>query len=124
MVSADAKCKVSVGEPGFPIASVSRGKQVVVGKNETFKVGDHDFSRVSLIPDAMLFHSIPDRNEEATHSPEECNKATGGKWYTGKVYYCVKDMPSQGSTAVRGVPEFDTALRQQYDGETVPVVEN
>ena len=114
MVSADAKCKVSVGEPGFPIASVSRGKQVVVGKNETFKVGDHDFSRVSLIPDAMLFHSIPDRNEEATHSPEECNKETGGKWYTGKVYYCVKNMPLKGSTVVGGVAELDTALRQQY----------
>ena len=26
MISADAKCKVSVGEPGFPIAAVSRGK--------------------------------------------------------------------------------------------------
>ena len=59
MVSADTKCKISVGEPGFPIAAVTRGK-LVVGKNETFKVGDHDYSEVSLIPDAMLFHSIPE----------------------------------------------------------------
>ena len=29
MVSADAKCKVSVGEPGYPIAAVSRGKQII-----------------------------------------------------------------------------------------------
>ena len=62
MVSADAKCKVSVGEPGYPLAAVSRGKQVVVGKNETFKVGDHDFSKLSLIPDAMLFQSILKKN--------------------------------------------------------------
>ena len=40
--SADAK--VSVSKPGFPIAAVARGKKVVVGVNETFKVGDHDFS--------------------------------------------------------------------------------
>ena len=46
MISADAKCKVSVGEPGYPIASVSRGKAVIVGVNETFKVGDHDYSKV------------------------------------------------------------------------------
>ena len=59
MISADAKCEVSVGEPDFPIASVSRGKAVIVGRNEKFKVGDHDFSKVSLIPDATLIHSIP-----------------------------------------------------------------
>lgn len=27
-LSMDDKCKVDVGEPGFPIAAVSRGKQV------------------------------------------------------------------------------------------------
>ena len=42
MVSADAKCKISVGEPGFPIAAVTRGKLVVVGV--------HDYSKISLIP--------------------------------------------------------------------------
>ena len=52
MISADAKCKVSVGEPGFQIAVVSREK-AVVGRNEVFKVGDHDFPKVSLIPDLL-----------------------------------------------------------------------
>ena len=28
-VSADAKCKVSIEEPGFPMAAVSRGKKVI-----------------------------------------------------------------------------------------------
>ena len=60
MVSADAKCKVSVGEPGYPIATVSWGKQVIVGVNETFKVGDHDYSKILLIPDVILIHSIPE----------------------------------------------------------------
>ena len=31
-VSADANTKVQVGEPGFPIASVARGRQVIVGE--------------------------------------------------------------------------------------------
>ena len=73
MISADSKCKVSVGEPGSPIAAVSRGKDVIVGRNEVFKVGDHDFSKVSLIPDAIRIHSIPE-NEEEEQEVTECNK--------------------------------------------------
>ena len=54
MISSDAKCKVSVGEPGTPIASVSRGKRVIVGVNQTLQVSDHDYSKISLIPDATF----------------------------------------------------------------------
>ena len=32
LFSVDAKCKDSVGEPDFPIASVTRDKKVIVGK--------------------------------------------------------------------------------------------
>ena len=56
--SADAKCKVSVGEPGFPIAAVARGMKVVVRVNETFKVGDYNFSKLSFIPDAYMKYQI------------------------------------------------------------------
>ena len=52
--SANAKCKVSVGETGFPVAAVARGKKVVVDVNETFRVADHDFSKLSFIQDAYL----------------------------------------------------------------------
>ena len=82
MVSSDAKCKVSVGEPGTPIASV---KKVIVGLNETFQVADHDFSKISLIPDANFIQSIPEKED--------------GSWYKGQVYYSIKDMALQGSTA-------------------------
>ena len=57
--SANAKCKVSVGEADFPLASVSQGKKVVVGVNESFKVADHDFSKVCLIPDVIFVQDIP-----------------------------------------------------------------
>ena len=56
-ISADAKWKVQVGEPGYPIAG---GKHVIVGHNETFAVGDHDFTNLSLIPDAI--HAISEDN--------------------------------------------------------------
>ena len=55
MISSDAKCKVSVGEPGTPIASVSRGERVIVGVNQTLQVSDHDYSKISFIPDATLY---------------------------------------------------------------------
>ena len=58
------KCKISVGEPGYPLAAVVHGKQVIVGKNETFQVADHDFSKLSIIPDGILIHKIPENNEE------------------------------------------------------------
>ena len=41
--SADAKCKIPIGEPGFPLAVVARGKRVIVDRNEVFKVVDHDY---------------------------------------------------------------------------------
>ena len=56
--SADAKFKVSVGEPDFPLAPEVK-KKVVVGVNESFRTADHDFSEVSLIPDTIFVQDIP-----------------------------------------------------------------
>ena len=58
--SAAADCKLSVGEPDFPLASPSRGRKVVVGVNQSFRVVGHDFSMVSLFPDAIFVQNIPD----------------------------------------------------------------
>ena len=110
MISADAKCKVRIGEPDIPIACVSRRKAVIVGKNETFKVGDHDFSRTSLIPDAILIHTIPDEKEVDEDEEVECNKQSVGEWYTGKVFYSVKNMAPEGSSAIPGVAEISTSV--------------
>ena len=61
----DDKAKVPVGEPGFPLAAVTRGKKVVVGENQVFLVGDHDFSRMSFIPSVTLVTDIPDEADES-----------------------------------------------------------
>ena len=113
MVSADAKCKVSIGEPDFPIAAVTRGKAVIVGKNQTFKVGDHDFSKVSLIPDATLIHAIP-TSTVTKNDDFDTNKNSVGSWYTGNVFYSVKDMATKGSSAQRGVTELSIALQSHF----------
>ena len=64
-------------------------------------------------------YSIPE-NEEEEQEDTECNKQSVGKWYTGKVFYSVKDMPTQGSSAIRGVAEVNTALMSHYDSENFP----
>lgn len=123
-LSADAKCKISVGEPGFPLAAVTRGKRVIIGKNQQFHVADHDYSKLSIIPDAVLVHQIPDSddtqgiNEDNSGAGDtnliECGKDHTGDWYTGKVYYSFKNMVLQGSTALRGVVELGRVLETSY----------
>ena len=105
MISSDAKCKGSVGEPGAPIVSVSRGERVVVGVNQTLQVYDHDYSKISLIPDATFIQTIPDEDDDT--------------WYRGQVFYSIKDMALQRSTALRGGVEPSEALDSFY-GIEVP----
>ena len=51
---------MKVGEPGFPVAAVDRGKSVLVGKNAAFSVGDYDFTKVKLIPSVSFLIDIPE----------------------------------------------------------------
>ena len=85
--------------------------------NETFKVGYHDFSKLSFIPDAYLLHEIPD--QETKISTLERNKdgntimtKTSKIWYTGQVYYGIKNMVTEGSTAMRWAAEFGKIISQ------------
>ena len=61
MLTRNAK---SVEEPDFPFASISRGNKVVVGVNKSFRVADHDFSKVSLTPYLYkIFPSLRMKNQ-------------------------------------------------------------
>ena len=68
---------MKVREPGFPVAAAERGREVVVSLHETFAVGDHDFTRFSIIPSVIFHLSIPNTFE--------------GSWYTGEVSVRLKD---------------------------------
>ena len=71
MVFLNDKHRVKVGEPGLPVASVERGKKVLVSLNNTFQVCDHDFISFSLIPSVTLLIDVPDKID--------------GSWYHGVV---------------------------------------
>ena len=60
-VSQDDKHFVKVGEPGFPVAAVERGKQVVVSADAPFSVGDHDFTKAKIIPSVTLLCNVPEK---------------------------------------------------------------
>lgn len=71
------KHRIKVGEPGYPLAAAERGCQVVVSLNQSFQVGNHDFSCFSQIPSVNLEVHIPD--------------SIDGSWYQGKVFIGFKD---------------------------------
>jgi len=57
---------------GEPVAAVERGKRVIVCKDKSFEVADHDFTKFSLIPSVILEVDIP--------------KEVSGSWYRGQVH--------------------------------------
>ena len=103
LFSVDAKCKVSVGEPDFPIASVTKGKKVILGINQSFEVSDHDFSKISIIPDAVFVQKSPENKQQD-------DEGFQSSWFSGKVFYSFKSMVTQGSSALRGVVEIAKML--------------
>ena len=70
----------------FPIADVSRGKVVAMGKNKEFKDGDHDFSIASFVPDATLVYFIPENDREEDEENTNGSKDTDEKLCNGKCY--------------------------------------
>ena len=59
-VCQDDKHTIKVGEPGYSIAAVEWGKQGLVGLNEKLVVGDHDFTKLSLVPSVNFIINIPE----------------------------------------------------------------
>ena len=68
-ISLDDKHKIKIGEPGYPVAAAERGRRVPVREDEYFTVGDHDFTKFSLVPSVVFLINV---SEEITDS-----------WYTG-----------------------------------------
>ncbi|CAB5209769.1 unnamed protein product [Rhizophagus irregularis] len=59
LIFMDDKHRCKVGEPGYPVAAVERGRQVIVSKNKAFKVADHDFTKCGIIPSVTMLCEIP-----------------------------------------------------------------
>ena len=71
-VSLDDKHKVKIGEPNYPVAAAERGKRIIVRSDEVLSVGDHDFTKFSLVPSVIFILNIP---EEISDS-----------WYSGMIW--------------------------------------
>ncbi len=67
-VSIDDKHKIKVGEPGYPVAAAERGRQVLVREDEFLTVGDHDFTKFSLILSVVFLINIPEEIADSWYS--------------------------------------------------------
>ncbi len=68
---------MKVGEPGFPVAAAERGRRVLTAAGSRFLVGDHDFTKISLVPSVVLDIPIPEDVSES--------------WYSGQVHVGLKE---------------------------------
>ena len=104
-MSLDDKHNIQVGEPGYPVAAVERGRKVLVAANKTFAVGDHDFTKVKLVPSVCLKINIPDKSDES--------------FYRGQVNVYFKEGALQPSSPLRHVAELITLLQGGMDGKHI-----
>ena len=62
MVCIDDKHRLKVGEPGFPVAAAEWGR-VLVRAGTTFEVGDHDFTKFSIVLSVSLLIDMHTRKD-------------------------------------------------------------
>ena len=91
MVCVDDNHHCKVGEPGYPLAAVERGKKVVVGVGKIFAVGDHDFAKCSLTPSVALVCNVPED--------------IGGTFFAGRVHVGLKDAAFEPSSLLCAMPQ-------------------
>lgn len=101
MVCIDDKHRLKVGEPGFPVAAAERGRRVIVRAGTSFKVGDHDFTKFSIIPSVTLIVDIPDKIHDS--------------WYRGQVMVGYKDAVFEASSPMRHATELAHTLSRCED---------
>ncbi len=105
-VCLDDKHRIKVGEPGFPVAAAERGRRVLQAAGSRFLVGDHDFTKFSIIPSVALQINIPDD--------------ISGSWYSGKVSVGTKEGAFEPSSPLRHASELCSLI--QLDAELKPIL--
>lgn len=97
LVCLDDKHAIKIGEPGLPVAAVERGKRVLVSKDVSFCVSDHDFTKAKVTPSVSLICDIPEN--------------IGESFYSGKVAVCLKETTFAPSSPLRHATELLQLLR-------------
>lgn len=100
LVMEDDKHYINVGEPGLPLASLGRGRRVMVtGPAESRPTAlDHDFCRLHVTLSVTLVPTIPEVSSES--------------FYQGQVYVAVKDSIFQSSSALRHAAESSPVVEE------------
>lgn len=96
LVCLDDKHRCKIGEPGFPVAAAERGRRCLVTAGTSFQVGDHDFTKFSVIPSATLINEIPSEVSDS--------------WYRGKVKFSLKEAAFEPSSPMRHMAELRKSL--------------
>ena len=96
MICIDDKHRLKVREPGLPVAAAERGRRVLVRVGTTFEVGDHDFTKFSIIPSVVLVVNNADNIQES--------------WYRGQVHVGYKDAAFEASSPMRHGTELSSLL--------------
>ena len=91
LVCMDDKHTMKIGEPGCPVAAVERGKVVLVAKGTQLMVCDHDFAKLSMIPNVIL--------------------RVDTSLYRGQTYVGLKEHCFEPSSPLRHATELDQVVR-------------
>lgn len=83
------------------MAAVDRGKQVLVGIDTSFQVGDHDFTKAKLTLSVALVCDVPNSISES--------------FYRGKVVVTLKDAVFQPSSPSCHAAELEKILTSTSD---------
>ena len=73
--------------------------------NSTMAVGDHDFSKCSLIPSVLLEIDVPDN--------------INGSWHRGQVHVAIKDATFQPSSPWRHAVEMERIMSERLEANPV-----
>ena len=73
LICLDDKHRLKVVEPNFTVAAAERGRRVIISLYEEFQVGDHDFTRFSIIPSVISRIDIPENIEESWYDGQVCH---------------------------------------------------
>jgi len=101
LIFMDDKHRCKVGEPGYPVAAVEYGRQVLVAYNKSIQVLDHDFTKCGIIPSVTMICDIPESIEQS--------------FYHGKVYVGLKNPVFQPSDPFHHMTELCKILIDQID---------
>ncbi len=83
LIFLDDKYRYKVGESEFPVATIDRRKKIIISKDITFAVANHDFTKIEIIPSVIMIYNIPD--------------LINSDFYTEKVHIKLKDPIFQSS---------------------------